>query len=134
MSDVADVNEIVKTYLTIRHEREILSEQYTQQDALLKEDLEKLERIILDQCNDLKADTIRTESGTAMRVIKDKFICGDWDNFRKFVVENDVPELFAKHIHQGNLKEYMDSHTGEGLPPGISSMREYSVVVRKPRS
>jgi hypothetical protein len=41
-------------------------------------------------------------------------------------------ELFEGRIHQGNFKQFMSEHEGEGLPPGVNVMREFGVTVRKP--
>jgi len=42
-----------------------------------------------------------------------------------------VVELFEARIHQGNFKEFINEHKGEGLPPGECN-EEFSIVVRKP--
>ena len=47
-------------------------------------------------------------------------------------MENNLVELLQQRLHNGNLKEYLVSHGEDGLPQGINSMREYSIVVKKP--
>ncbi len=47
------------------------------------------------------------------------------------MLENEALELFEKRIHQGNFKQFMEGHEGDGLPPGVNVMREYGVTVRK---
>jgi hypothetical protein len=66
-----------------------------------------------------------------MRKLNERYFCQDWDNFRKFVVENASLELLEKRIHQGNFKQYMAENEADGLPPGVSVMREYGITVRK---
>jgi hypothetical protein len=63
--------------------------------------------------------------------LNERYYCSDWDNFRKFVLENQALELFEKRINQGNFKQFMENHEGDGLPPGVSVMREYGITVRK---
>lgn len=132
MSDKVELDELVKTYLTIRKEREILSRQFEEKDAELKADLSSIEQVMLAQCNEINADSIRTPFGTVIKSMKENFVCGDWDNFKQFILENQAVELLQQRIHNANLKEYMSNHEGEGLPPGISSMREVTITVRKP--
>jgi hypothetical protein len=134
MNDEVEVNleELVQTYLTIRKEREILSGQFDEKDAELEADMKSLEQVMLAQCNKINADSIRTPNGTVIKSMKESFVCGDWDNFKQFVLDNQAVELLQQRIHQTNFKEFMANHEGEGLPPGISSMREVTITVRKP--
>ena len=129
-----DLDELVKIYLTIRREREILTQQYEAKDAELKAEMGSIEQVMLAQCNNIKADSIKTGNGTIIKSLKENFVCGDWDNFKKFVLDNQAVELLQQRIHQTNFKEYISQHNEEGLPPGISVMREFSITVRKPTS
>ena len=130
MSSV-NTEEIVSAYLEIRNERDRILREYEAQAARLKEDLKKLEAALLSVCNEINADSIRTKYGTVMRKLNERFFCEDWDNFRKFVLENEALELFEKRIHQGNFKQFMAEHESDGLPPGVNVMREFGVTVRK---
>lgn len=126
-----DTEKVVEAYLAVRNERERLLREYEAEDAKLKEDLKKIEAVLLDVCNTINADSIKTSLGTVMRKLNERYFCSDWDNFRKFVLENEALELFEKRIHQGNFKQFMESHEGDGLPPGVNVMREYGITVRK---
>jgi hypothetical protein len=130
MSNV-NTEEVVNAYLAIRTERDRILREYEAKDAKLKEDLAKLEAVLLDVCNAISADSIRTANGTVMRKLNERYFCQDWDNFRKFVVDNEALELLEKRIHQGNFKQYMADNESDGLPPGVSVMREYGITVRK---
>ena len=127
-----NLEQLVNTYLTIRNERDMLTKQFEAKDRELKEDLAKLESVMLSRCNEINADSIRTPSGTVVKTLKENYVCGDWDNFKKYIVENDAIELLQQRIHQSNFKEFLANRQGEGLPPGISSMKEFNIVVRKP--
>jgi hypothetical protein len=126
-----NTEEIVEAYLTIRNQRDKILREYEAQDALLKEDLKQLEVTLLSVCNSINVDSIRTKHGTVMRKLNERFFCEDWDNFRKFVLESEALELFEKRIHQGNFKQFMAENESDGLPPGVSVMREFGVTVRK---
>lgn len=128
-----DVETLVKAYLTIRTERDKLSREYEAKDRELQSDMEQIQAVLLDKCNEIGADSIRTESGTIVKTMRENFVCGDWDNFRKFVLENNAIELLQQRIHQSNFKEFMGNHEDDGMPPGISTMREFAISVRKPR-
>lgn len=130
MSNV-NTEEVVSAYLNIRTEREKILREYEAKDAKLKEDMAKIEALLLEVCNNINADSIRTSHGTIMRKLNERFFCQDWENFKKFILENEALELFEKRIHQGNFKQFMSDHEGDGLPPGVSVMREYGITVRK---
>ena len=133
MSDVK-LEELVQTYLTIRTERNTLKNQWEIRDSELKADLEELERAMLIACNEINADSIRTGSGTIIKSLKETYTCGDWDNFKQFVVDNNALDLLQQRISQTNFKEFMSTRQDEGLPPGISTLREVAITVRKPTS
>ena len=131
MSDVK-VDSLVSTYLTIRREREKLAKKYEQEDAIFKEQMDRLEEAMLATCNQIGAETLRTEHGTIIKTLKENYVCGDWDNFKKYIIENDALELLQQRLSQTNFKEFLSTRGEEGLPPGISTMREFKISVRKP--
>lgn len=132
MSEDIKLDEIVQTYLRIRSQRETIQRDYELQDAELKAEQVQLEQVLLEQCNSMNAETIRTGAGTIVKTLKENFICSDWDGLKSFILENGLIELMQQRLHNTNLKEYLANHEGEGMPPGVSSFREYSVVVKKP--
>ena len=131
MSNVGNTDELVEAYLLIRSQRERLAREYEAEDNALKEDMAKLEAVMLEMCNSVNADSIKTRHGTVMRKLNERFFCQDWENFYKFVLDNEAVQLLERRIHQGNFKEFMKDHDGDGLPPGVNVMREYGVSVRK---
>lgn len=126
------MDRLVDVYLTIRTERDNIARQYELQDNVLKDQLEKLEHEMLQRCNDMGADSIRTGSGTIIKNLRESYVCGDWDNFKKYILENQALELLQQRISQANFKEFLSTREEEGMPPGISTMREYKITVRKP--
>jgi hypothetical protein len=134
MSETTELNldELVKIYLTIRNERDKIKSNWEVKDGELEQEMKLLEQSMLTVCNDTNASSIRTESGTVIRSLKERFTTNDWDNFKKFVLDNEAIDLLERRIHQGNFKEFMAEHKDEGLPPGVNVMREFTIVVRKP--
>ena len=127
-----DMEELVKTYLTIRNERDRIEAEYKDQDAALKAEMATLEQAMLSGCNEIKADSIKTPHGTIIKSLKERYTCSDRDNFNKFVLEHGAVELFESRLHQGNFKEFMSERHSDGLPPGVNVMREFGITVRKP--
>ena len=129
-----NLEELVKDYLEIRNQREAILAEYEIKDTALKDALKNIEVEMLNICNNTNADSIKTQHGTVIRKLNERFYCNDWDNFRKFVLENEAVELLERRIHQGNFKEFMSERQEDGLPPGVNAMREFGIVVRKPAS
>ena len=129
-----NLEELVKDYLEIRGRREAILADYESRDNELKEALKNIEAEMLVVCNATNADSIKTSHGTVIRKLNERFYCNDWDNFRKFVLDNQAVELLERRIHQGNFKEFMTERESDGLPPGVNVMREFGIVVRKPAS
>lgn len=127
-----DMEELVKTYLTIRNERDRIESEYKDRDAALRSEMATLEQAMLSGCNEIKADSIKTPHGTIIKSLKERYTCSDRDNFNKFVLEHGAVELFEARLHQGNFKEFMSERHGDGLPPGVNVMREFTITVRKP--
>ena len=134
MSETTELklDDLVNVYLTIRNEREKLKSGWEVKDGELEQEMKLLEQSMLTVCNDTNASSIRTESGTVIRSLKERFTTNDWDNFKKFVLDNEAIDLLERRIHQGNFKEFMAEHKDDGLPPGVNVMREFTIVVRKP--
>ena len=128
------LDELVKAYLTIRNASDNLYRQYMLKKEELEQEMKQLEIVMLQECDELKVESLRTQSGTITKTVKERFNCSNWDEFKQYILEHGALELLQQRIHDGNFKEYMQGKEGEGLPPGISSDREYRVIVRKPTS
>jgi len=130
---VSEVNteKLVEAFIAIRNQRDRLLQEYENADKALKAESAQIEMALLNVCNSVNADSIKTTHGTVMRKLNERFFCQDWDNFYKFVLDNEAVQLLERRIHQGNFKEFMKDHEGDGLPPGVNVMREYGVSVRK---
>lgn len=128
------VEDLVAAFISIRSERDRIKGEYEAHDGQLKDLQERLKQKLLVACNDIKADSIKTTAGTVIKKLNERFFCSDWDNFRKFVYENNALDLFERRIHQGNFKQFMAEHEADGLPPGVNVMREFDITVRKASS
>ena len=127
-----NTDQLVEAFITLRNERDRMRNEYEAQDAVIKEEMTTLEQALLTICNETNATSIKTDKGTVIRKLNERFFCSDWDNFRDYVLQHQALELLERRIHQGNFKEFIAEREKEGLPPGVNVMREYGVTVRKP--
>lgn len=128
----AKLDELVKVYLTIRNERERIEAEWAVKDKELKEELDVLAQTFMTHCNESNAKSIRTDYGTVIRKLNERYTVSDGTAFRKFVMDNEMPELLEARIAQANFKEFIAERKADGLPPGVNVMREFTIVVRKP--
>ena len=126
------LDELVKIYLTIRSARERMMAEWKAQDKTLEDEMKVLEQTFMVTCNESNAKSIRTNNGTVIRKLNERFTVADGESWRKFVLENEAVDLMEARIHQGNFKEFIKERKDEGLPPGVNVMREFTIVVRKP--
>ena len=126
------LGELVKIYLTIRNERERMEAEWKAKDSELKADLSALEQQMMITCNENNAKSIRTDYGTVMRRLNERYTVAEPEAFHKFVMTNGLLELYENRIAQTNFKEFIAENKDDGLPPGVNVMREFSIVVRKP--
>ena len=129
-----NTDQLVETFITIRNERDRLRNEWEAKDGVVKEEMAKLEQALLSICNETNATSIKTDKGTVIRKLTERYFCTDWEHFRDYVLEHQALELLERRIHQGNFKEFITERQDEGLPPGVNVMREFGVTVRKPTS
>ena len=110
----AQLEDLVKTYLTIRAEREKIAREYEARDSVLKEDMSQIEAVMLSTCNEINAESIKTGSGTVIKSTKETYVCSDWTNFKDFILENQALELLSQRLHQSNFKEFINNRKEEG--------------------
>jgi len=127
-----NTDQLVETFIVMRDERDRIRKDWKQKDAAIEEEMIKIEQALLTICNESGAKSIRTDKGTVIRKLNERFVCTDWEHFREYVLEHQALELLEPRISQGNFKEFIAGKEAEGLPPGVNVMREFTVVVRKP--
>lgn len=124
-----DVSKLVGVYVKIRDKRAEILKAYEEEDAVLKGKLEKIEAALLDVCKENGVESLRTESGTATRSIKERYWSADWDAMKEFVREYDAVDLLERRIHQSNFKEWAAAHPDVVAPVNVD--RRYSINVRR---
>jgi hypothetical protein len=127
---MTDMNKLTKVYIKIRDARSKLKKDWEQQDAALKEKLERLEGEMLRFLNDTQQNSSKTDSGIVYRQEEITPTGADWNAFYQWVKDHDAFDALERRIKKTFVKEYMDANGG-GIPPGVSVYREYVVRVRR---
>lgn len=131
MDDKQSVEEMVVAYRKIRDTIRDKEEQHKEEIADLKEQLDVVAGALLDICNNLQVDSLRTEAGTVSRRVNTRYWTSDWDAMYRFIKDQDAPFLLEQRIHNGNMKQFLNDNP-ELLPAGLQADSKYVIQVRKP--
>lgn len=129
MSATVNAENVVSAYIKLRDMRSVIKREYEAKDNVLIEKMDKLEGFLAQQLADTGATQLGTTHGTAYRQLNLKPSCGDWGSFWPWAAANDKFDMMEKRLSAKAIKEYYEE-TSE-LPPGVSIIQEYKIVVRK---
>ncbi len=99
----------------------------------IEEQRNLVRKTILDIMNERNEESIRTESGTVTRTLKERIWTNDWAPLHQFILEHGAVDLLEKRIQQTNMRQWMEDHPND-YPPGINIDREYTITIRKPKT
>jgi len=129
MSEVA-AGKLAAIWRKIGGEIDDLTKEYELKVAALKGDQDAIGELLLEKCKEENADSIKTPYGTIIRSVKTRFWPADWDVTKRYILEHEALDLFEKRLHQGNVKEWIESNPDDPIP-GLNIDRKYAVSVRK---
>lgn len=130
-TETIPLDKLARVYRKIRDRIQDLTRQYETEVEALKEQQSEIKQAMKDQMLALGSSSVRTSEGTIILAQKTRYYTDDWDSFKTFVVEHDALDLYEKRIHQSNMIAFLEENPGV-VPPGLNSMTEYDVSVRKP--
>lgn len=124
------VEKLVKVYLKMNAALAEKRKAYEKEETELKDQMAKVKTRLLTYCKDQNVESVRTNEGLFYRTVKVNYWTTDWDSMRRFIVENNVPELLHERLHQTNMKQFMEDNP-DLHPPGLQVDSEYSITVRR---
>ena len=117
---------LVRVYLKMKAAKEAHEVEVKKIDAQMVQ----IKAALLDYLKTQNLETARTAEGLFYRSIKKRYTTNNWEAMGKFVLEHQVPELYEKRLHQGNIQQFLEEHS-DLLPPGLNVDSEYTITVRK---
>ncbi len=131
MSESVNIEDLVKAYRKVRDVITKEKEAFEAKIEGLEKTLETISTAILDFCNEHNLDSVRTPIGTVSRRLQTRYWTTDWESMYNFVVEQNIPFILEKRIHNGNMQQFLDENP-DAMPAGLQIDRKYVVQVRKP--
>jgi len=125
-SSPVPAEKLVRAYLKMMVAKESLDAEVKKIDAQMGQ----IKAALLAYCKDQNLESVRTTEGLFYRSVKKRYTTNNWEAMGKFVLEHQVPELYEKRLHQGNIQQFLEEHP-DLLPPGLNVDSEYTITVRK---
>lgn len=130
MTDKPSVEQLVDVYIKIRDARDAAKREWEVRNSELEEEMALISSQILEICKETGADSIKTKFGTASRTVKSRYWTNNWEEFYKFMMSHEAPDLLEKRIHQTNMKQFLEENP-EVLPAGLNVDSQYTITVRR---
>ena len=130
-NEVIPLDKLAKVYRRIYAAIQEKTKEFETQLEALKQQQDEVKDAIKEQLLELGSTSVKTPDGTIILSKKTRYYTDDWDSFKTFAKENDVLDLFEKRIAQKNMATYLEENPNK-IPPGLNSVSEYAVTVRKP--
>jgi hypothetical protein len=96
----------------------------------IEEKKSQIEVALLAEAEGRGLTSIGTPYGTVIKSNRTRLYTTDVNEFRRWVVDNNCPELFETRLHQENVKAWVDTNP-TNIPPGLQSQSKTSITIRK---
>ena len=128
--DEITLAKLVRVYIKIRTARQKLVTKYEDESEKLDVDMNTIKKNLLGYCKERNVESVRTTEGLFYRAVKQRYTTNDWESMGKFVMENNIPEVYEKRLNQGNMKIFLEQNPDK-FPPGLNVDSEYQITIRR---
>ena len=125
------MDKLAKVYRKMAAKIQELTTEYDSAIEEIKRQQDAVKTALKDQMLVMGVSSVRTDNGTVVLSTKTRYNTQDWDSFKEFIKQHDAIDLLEKRIAQTNMGTFLDENPGV-VPPGLNSMTEYAISVRKP--
>ena len=125
------MDKLAKVYRKMAAKIQELTVEYDSAVEEIKRQQEAVKTALKDQMLVMGVSSVRTDNGTVVLSTKTRYNTQDWDSFKEFIKEHDAIDLLEKRIAQTNMGTFLEENPGV-VPPGLNTMTEYAISVRKP--
>jgi nitrogen-specific signal transduction histidine kinase len=125
------MDKLAKVYRKMAARIQELTQAYENEVEEIKRQQDTVKIALKDQMLALGVSSVRTDQGTVVLSTKTRYNTQDWDSFKTFVLQHEAVDLLEKRIAQTNMATFLEDNPGL-VPPGLNSLTEYAISVRKP--
>ena len=121
--------DLIKRYQEIKRTKEILDGEYKESIKPYAEALEAIELSLLEYLNSNGLQNLKTETGTAYKVIHVNTKMVDRQKLIAFVQKSGNFDLFTNSLTKEAVKSYVETH--KEPPPGVEVSTYLECNIRK---
>lgn len=125
------MDKLAKVYRKMAARIQELTQAYENEVEEIKRQQDIVKIALKDWMLTLGVSSVRTDQGTVVLSTKTRYNTQDWDSFKTFVLQHEAVDLLEKRIAQTNMATFLEDNPGL-VPPGLNSLTEYAISVRKP--
>jgi len=125
------MDKLAKVYRRMAARIQELTQGYENEVEEIKRQQDTVKIALKDQMLALGVSSVRTDQGTVVLSTKTRYNTQDWDSSKTFVLQHEAVDLLEKRIAQTNMSTFLEENPGL-VPPGLNSVSEYAISVRKP--
>lgn len=125
----ANIEDVVKGYVTLRDKKAALKKKHAEELAPYNENMMKIEGWLMRDLQSRKVQSQKTAEGTAFIQNFSKATVRDRDAFLQHVKENDAWDLIENRVAKSVVEDHLEN-TGEVIP-GVHYEKTLVVRVRR---
>lgn len=123
-----ELDKLISVYISLRDRRSKRKHEYSESDASDRAMQEKIEANVLVYLNELGADSVKTEFGTAYKSIDIAATVNDWDAVVNYVKNNEMWHLLEQRVSKRAVEQFIIEH--DEPPPGVEVFPRVAVNIR----
>lgn len=124
-----NIQELVGKYVKIRDAKAEITAQHKKELERYNHALDKIEKMLAAEFEELGTDSVRTDAGTAYRSVQTSASVADRDAFFRFVEENKAWNFLESRVNKTAVSEFIAAN--DDLPPGVNVSRRVVVNIRR---
>lgn len=125
-----NADDAISTYVTLRDALRDFQKEVKEKEERFKMELDRIEMWLRDLADKLGVESIRSESGTAYKVLKESYKIADFELFTAYILETGNLQLLEKRVAKNAARE-VHRELGD-VPPGLDYLTEIAVNVKRP--
>ena len=123
-----DINKIVAQYIELRDRIEAIKDECEKKIAPMKASMEQVEGLMSGILEKSGLTSLSTPAGTVVKSKWTKTVLHDWNEFTKYVKDNDRFDLLEKRVAKNNA---LDVISEEGSLPGVEVETGFTIQIRR---
>lgn len=123
-----DINKVVAEYIMLRDKIDQIKAECDKQIAPIKAAMDNVESMLSGLLERAGLTSMATASGTVVKSKWTKTVLQDWNEFTKYVKDNDRFDLIEHRVAKNNALDVINE---DGSLPGVSVETGYTIQIRR---